>query len=300
MTTRNREIRTALCKVETRALTDAEKSAGYIGALTGVIPYNSDSVTLRDRRLNNGQPFVERIAPKAFDGASEVMAMAGHSEATLDAFARQGVNLTIDHGENELRWTALVPNTSAGRDLLELAAKGVVRGTSFEFNVGAADTWETRSDGTRVRTVTRGTLTAVNPVVWPAYDDSSLSVSMRSSRRTSYFGSDVSYDPTASDDVAFAVESLGAEVCCLTDALEYLRENPQGAHVAYAQKEAADCADAIKQLTDWLAANGATIDAAAIARAKQLANDARSVGKQSSSPNEPQTSREQALRILHR
>ena len=35
--------------IERRALTDAEKSEGYIGAVRSVIPYNSDSGEIRER-----------------------------------------------------------------------------------------------------------------------------------------------------------------------------------------------------------------------------------------------------------
>ncbi len=298
---KTREKRMITGRVEIRALTDAEKSDGYIGALTGHIPLNSDSVVLRDRRLNNGQPFVERIAPKAFAGAEDVMAMAGHTEDTLAAFARQGVNLTITESATELRWDALIPNTSAGRDLLELGAKKIVRGTSFEFGVGATDKWEKRSDGTAVRTVEAGTLLTVNPVIWPAYDESDLTVSMRSRSRRAYYvmqPEDYIYcDDTASADLGYALASLGGETAELTEALRYLRENPQGAHAAYATQEVADASAAITALTAWLAANGATVPADMQARATKATTEAR---EKLSPTNQPQGPRDRSLRILHR
>jgi HK97 family phage prohead protease len=282
-------------RVETRALTAEEKAAGYIGALRGIIPLNTDSVELRDRMLNGGRPFVERIAPKAFDGAENVMGMAGHSDATLNAFARQGVNLTIEETANELRYEALIPDTSTGRDLLQLADKKILRGTSFEFERGAQDKWEKRDDGTAIRTVTRGKLVTVNPVIWPAYDDSELTVSMRSrARRDAYFGCNAEYDPTASADVAYAIESLGAEVCELCDALEYLRENPAGAHVAYAQAEVADAQKSIQALSEWLAANGAMVPEALAGRAKEKTEEARAA----LSTNHSDSDRERRYRII--
>lgn len=314
---RNREIRTALGRVETRALSDKEKADGYIGALVGVIPFNTDSVQLRDRRFNNGQPFVERIAPKAFAQASDVMAMAGHSDDTLDAFARQGVNLTIEENDTELRWTALVPNTSAGRDLLELAAKGVVRGTSFEFNVGAEDKWETRNDGTRIRTVTRGTLTAVNPVVWPAYDDSSLSVSMRGGRpgagveRGNFIGADGSccvdwWDPSVTPDAKFASWALSRAMDAISNAQEYLRavamlkanepEAAVGSLVDFANGEVAAAIERAKELIDWIAANGTAVNAGALDRAKSAITEAR---KSSANFHTTDDARERRRRFLN-
>ncbi|MDE2618890.1 MAG: HK97 family phage prohead protease [Sphingomonadales bacterium] len=290
-----REKRIITGRVECRALTADEKAAGYIGALTGIIPLNSDSVVLRDRRLNHGQPFVERIAPKCFEGAADVMAMAGHTEETLAAFARQGVNLTLTEGPQEIRYDALIPDTSAGRDLLELSAKKIVRGTSFEFEAGAEDKWEKRGDGTTVRTVQRGRLLTVNPVIWPAYDDSELTVTMRGRhRRDSYFGTDSAYDPLVSGDVAFAIESLGGELCELCDALEYLRENPTGALADYAREEAADAAEDVTMLTAWLAANGATVEPDMQNRAAGLLKAARAAAPLSQADHD----RERRYRIL--
>lgn len=297
-----REKRMITGRVETRALTDDEKASGYIGVLVGHIPLNSDSVALRDRRLNNGQPFVERIASKAFSGASDVMAMAGHTEETLSAFARQGVNLTITETADELRYDALIPNTSAGRDLMELSAKQIVRGTSFEFELGAVDKWEKRSDGTTVRTVERGTLLTVNPVIWPAYDSSELTVSMRGQRgageeRGTYLKPELGglcdyYDPTLTPDTKFACAALSRANYALTDALEYLRAAPAGAMADYARAEVTASAASAKVLVDWLAANGAAVNPALQERAAELLKEARS------SLSQADHDRERRFRIL--
>lgn len=277
----NRERRMITGRVETRALTDTEKNAGYIGALVGVIPLNTDSVVLRDRRLNNGNPFVERIAPKAFADASDVIAVAGHTDDPLAAFARQGANLTLTESDSELRWEALLPDTTAAHDLMALGDKKILRGTSFEFDSGAQDAWEKRDDGTAVRTVTRGKLRAVNPVLWPAYDDSSLSVSMRSrSRRGCYAGADT-YDPALTPDTAYALDALCDEIEELGDALDYLRtiqmpgNSASGALADYARSEVTDCAASIAKLTAWLAENGAQVNPDVMANAQNAMGMAR-------------------------
>jgi phage head maturation protease len=301
-----REKRMIRGQVECRALTDAEKAQGYIGALRGRIPLNSDSVVLRDRRLNNGQPFVERIAAKAFDGAEDVMAMAGHSDATLDAFARQGVNLTLTETAGFIDWDALVPDTSAGRDLLVQARHGIVRGTSFEFDVGAEDRWEKRADGTSERTVTRGKLSTVNPVIWPAYDDSSLSVSLRSGKGESeergyylYQDSDYSWGAKApTPDCCFALAAIGAATCTLAEVLRYLREQPAGALVDLARAQVNAAADHIKTLADFLLANGATVKPEASQRAERMLTEARAAAQLSI--ESPQGHRERLARIIHR
>ncbi len=295
----NRERRNVLRKAELRALTDAEKSAGYIGAIVGVIPFNSDSGVLRDRRLNNGQPFVERIAPKAFAGFEDVIGVAGHTDDPMAAFARQGANLTFTETDTELRWEALLLDTTDSRDLVTKINGKIVRGTSFEFDLGAEDKWEKRGDGTAVRTVTRGKLATVNPVLWPAYDDGELSVSMRSrTRRDSYYGNDIAWDPTSTADQVFAVYAFGEAVCGLTDALEYLRASPAGALVPYAQKRVTDCAAAVTELAAWLAANGAQVDPDYLERAKAKVTEARGAAgaKPISKPDE--AARERRRRAL--
>jgi phage head maturation protease len=309
----DRERRMIAGRVETRALTDAEKTAGYIGALTGVIPLNTDSVILRDRRFNNGKPFVERIAPKAFEDRADVIAVVGHTDDPLAAVARSGANLTIVESDKEIRWEALLPNTQAGRDLAELGPKvdadgkvvreGIIRGTSFEFELGAEDKWETRADGTSVRTVVRGKLARVNPVLDPAYADSSISVSERGAGRDSehrgywvYQQGDFAWsDPTITGDAAFALAQLGCETCALSDALFYLRSTPAGALRDHATAKVAAAAANVAALTAWLAANGATVNPDYLTRAAEKLREAR---EKSAPPEISETPRESALRIL--
>lgn len=306
----NRERRMIIGRVEARALTDAEKAEGYIGVLTGVIPLNSDSVELRDRRLNGGQPFVERIAPKAFD-ISDVTGVAGHTDDPLAAFGRTGANLTVVETPTEIRWEAKLPNTQAARDLAELGPKlgadgkviraGIIQGTSFEFDLGAEDRWEKRGDGTAVRTVVRGKLSRVNPVLDPAYDESELTVSMRGRNlRDCYYGNDIAWDPKATPDAIYAVCALGHELCELSDALEYLRGSPAGAHAAYAQAAASEAAAEIAALTAWLAANGATVDPAFLDRAQKAAAEARTALPAAATTLSPSTdaTRERRRRAL--
>jgi phage head maturation protease len=300
----NRFKRSGRGNVEIRSLTDKERADGYIGALTDTIPYNTDSVVLRDRRLNNGQPFVERMAPKCFEGAKDVMGMAGHTEDTLAAFARQGVNLTLTETADGYRWDALVPDTSAGRDLMVQARLGIVRGSSFEFGVGAEDRWEKRSDGTSVRTVVRGELSTVQPVIWPAYDTKELSVSVRgaggdSEARGYYLYQDADFtwaDKTVTPDCSYALAAIGAATCALNESLRYLREQPAGALVDLARAQAAAAADTVKTLADFLVANGATINPEATQRATQRLAEARTLISHES----PQAHRERGLRIIHR
>ena len=298
------EIR-AIRKIEQRSLTEAEKGAGYIGALRGMIPYNSDSHKLSKRGRN--KPFIEQIAQGAFDSSikenREIMLMAGHTDDPLAGIARIGENLTITTDERGMSWEALVPDTAAGRDLVSLVDKGIITGASFEFDVNGAggEVWNKRDASTDERIITSARLHAINPVTWPAYADSGLTVELRHrNERSAYFASDIEYDPTASPDVAFAVEALGDEVCCLNEALEYLRETPNGAFADYNKGEVDSCTKEIIFFTEWLAKNGATISADAQAKTDSIIAEARKLTTVSYDATQDfsKADRERRLRIL--
>jgi len=167
---KTRETRFSRGRVEMRDVTDEQKTAGFIGVLDGFIPYNSDSRELRDGK---GRSFIERLAPGVFarslaDETQSVVADVGHNDAAI--FARRGVNLTITETEEGLSYTALIPDTTAGRDLRTNVKLGIIEGTSFEFELrgDSADQWEKR-DGKNVRTIKTAVLHRVNPVSDPAY-----------------------------------------------------------------------------------------------------------------------------------
>jgi HK97 family phage prohead protease len=133
-----RETRFFKSKVELRVLTPEQKAAGYIGEMRGFIPYGSDSREMRDGR---GLAFVERLAPGVFtrslaDAGQTVFADVGHNDAAT--FARSGVNLTLEDSAAGLTWTALLPDTTVGRDLKANVALGIIDGTSFEFELRSA------------------------------------------------------------------------------------------------------------------------------------------------------------------
>jgi len=180
-----RETRAA-ARPELRTLTDAEKKDGFVAAIEGVIPYNSDSEPLGGWGDDEG--FVERIAEGAFkrslDEGDDIIAYAGHTADPNAAFGRSGVNLTFASDATALRWRALVPDTTAGRDLVTNVRQGIIRGTSFEFSLReGGDKWLSEA-GKAVRIVTDARLYTVNPVATPAYTDSELSVSLRSTAKS--------------------------------------------------------------------------------------------------------------------
>lgn len=337
--TNSREVR-ARASLERRALTEAEKSSGYIGAIKGVIPYNSDSEILSKR--GRTKPFIEKIAPDAFKRSlaedKDIMGFAGHTDDPLAALGRIGENITVISDQRSMTWEALVPDTHAGRDMLSLVDKKIIRGTSFEFEVRgtAGEKWEKRDDRLDERTILDAKLIAFNPVAWPAYSDSSLTVELR--RRTRHDSADDAdaaesrgaylsangggcvdwYDPTITPDTKFAGNALNRATWALNDALEYLRAVEAiassgsavkaGALVEYARAEVAASAANAKTLVDWLAANGAEVNSAAVQRAREKIGEAREVTPSQAAPaaspaaslptNSPDYDRERRARIL--
>lgn len=178
-----RETRFLPGKVELRALAADEQAAGYIGAIEGFVPYESDSRELRDL---GGRRFIERLAPGVFarsleNSAHPIFADVGHNDSAT--FARRGVNLTLTESPAGLAYRALLPDTSTGRDLLVNARLGIIDGTSFEFELRAADPaadpaalgdeW-TKREALAVRTIRSAILHRVNPVTEPAYLETTL------------------------------------------------------------------------------------------------------------------------------
>jgi len=306
---KSRELRARQGGIELRQVTDEEKKAGAIAALVGEIPYNADSQELRDRGVNRGQPFIERIAPDAFKRSlaedADQMAFAGHTDDPLCAFARLGENLTIESSDRGITWRALVPDTQAGRDLVTLTERGIIKGTSFEFNLNAGgDSWEKR-DGKDIRTITSARLYTVNPVAFPAYPGSELtaerSLERKAARRGLYAYTDAEYDPSMTCDARYAADALCDELDELADAMDYLRciQDPEtsatGALKDYAERELKESAAAVAELTAWLATNGTTVNPDLVERAKAKVAEARAATPNTSANAEQ---RERRLRLL--
>lgn len=172
----SREFRFIKGKVELRGITEDQIKAGYIGTIQGFIPYDSESRELRDR---TGRKFVERMARGAFsksvaDTSHTIFADVGHNDAAT--FARRGVNLEVSETDAGIAYTALLPDTTVGRDLKKNVELGIIDGTSFEFEVRdepGAQIVEKR-DAISLRTIKSAILHRLNPVTEPAYLESTL------------------------------------------------------------------------------------------------------------------------------
>ena len=163
----NAEVRTFdVQDLELRMDGDKPTVVGY-GAV-----FNSES--------NDLGGFREYIAPGAFEGRLEddVRFLVNHDANLILARTTNGtLRLSVD--EKGLRYEADLPNTSTARDLMELLKNGTISQSSFAFTV-EEDSWEVK-DGMNIRTIDKvSQLYDVSSVTYPAYNDASSSVALRS------------------------------------------------------------------------------------------------------------------------
>jgi HK97 family phage prohead protease len=165
----------ALSKIETRVFTNEfeVREDGDGMTLTGyAAKFNEPSEPL---------PFIERIKPGAFkrsiNSRNDVKLLWNHNTDMVLGSTRAGT-LTLKEDEVGLRVTALLPDTSFGRDARVSIARGDVTGFSFGFTVPAGgDSWS--SDGSE-RTLKSIRLMEVSTgVAFPAYPSTNGTAQVR-------------------------------------------------------------------------------------------------------------------------
>jgi len=164
---KNKEIRTIdVQDLELRIDGDKQTVVGY-GAV-----FNSMS--------NDLGGFREYIGSEAFEGRLEddVRFLINHDGMPLARTTNGTLRLSVD--ERGLKYEAkLNPNVSTSRDLMELLKDGTINQSSFAFIV-EDDSWEMK-DGMNVRTINKvSRLYDVSAVTYPAYNEASSSVALRS------------------------------------------------------------------------------------------------------------------------
>ena len=132
--------------------------------------------------------FVERLDPGAFALVTErrgrkkplqTRALWNHDPNFPLARYPETLRLTVD--DVGLRYEFPVPDTSYGRDIAANIRAGIVKGSSFAFQVAkGGDEWS-MEEGRSVRTIKRvDSLIDVSPTTFPAYPDSDVAVAKRS------------------------------------------------------------------------------------------------------------------------
>jgi HK97 family phage prohead protease len=162
------ERRTFLEPVEFRAV-------GKTLTATGVaIRYNSTSKDLGG--------WYERALPScAVKTVNErdIVALRDHDPSQLLGRVSSGT-LRLDNGPDALRYEIDLPDTTAGRDTATLLERRDIVGSSFGFSNIVAPTWEKTDDGRALRSLVEIAIRDVGPVTFPAYEESSAEMALRS------------------------------------------------------------------------------------------------------------------------
>lgn len=184
------ERRVVASKLTLRA---APKGSDSPGVLEGyAAKFNSESHDLGG--------FIEQIAPGAFDRAlrerQDVRCLFNHDPNVVLGRYPRTLGLTVD--SVGLRFMCTLPPTQAGKDVHALVSRGDVTQCSFAFKVAdGGDEWNYSRTRRTLRDVN---LFDVSAVVYPAYEDTSVSAR---SRRLDYGALD------AADDIRARARELG-------------------------------------------------------------------------------------------
>jgi HK97 family phage prohead protease len=126
-------------------------------------------------------PFIERIAPGAFKRSlkarNDIKLLWNHDTGSVLGSTRAGT-LKLEEDNYGLRVTAVLPETTLGKDVRTLVQRGDVSAMSFGFSVPAnGDSWNT--EGTE-RTLRSVRIHEVSIVAFPAYQQTAGTAAVRS------------------------------------------------------------------------------------------------------------------------
>lgn len=158
----NLERRALTTPLEVRAADAVRTASGYAAM------FNSET--------DIGGYFREVIAPGAFAETlktSDVRALVDHDTGRVIGRMSAGT-LRLSEDDAGLRAEIDLPDTTEGRDLAVLLARGDISGMSFGFMV-RKDTWD-ETGPVPVRTIQAVDLFEVSAVAFPAYDDTSIAL----------------------------------------------------------------------------------------------------------------------------
>lgn len=127
--------------------------------------------------------FREVFTPEAVDRTLaeqvDVRALVDHDPGKVIGRVKAGT-LRLRKASDGLRVEITPPNTTLGRDILELVRRGDVSGMSIGFYVmPGGERFETRGEQT-VRVITDARIVEASIVSWPAYESTDATVAQRS------------------------------------------------------------------------------------------------------------------------
>jgi uncharacterized protein len=137
------------------------------------IAYNKMSNPLRTM---NGDKFLEVILPGAVEQSmsqNDILAYKEHNPEMLLGRKSAGT-LELEQRSDGLYAKIYVPNTSYGRDTMESAKRGDLKGFSFGFSSPVTRNYT--KDGMKIREISGMDLREISVVSNPAYNDTTLNV----------------------------------------------------------------------------------------------------------------------------
>jgi hypothetical protein len=122
--------------------------------------------------------FFEMVAPTAFERSltesPDVICLYSHDTSLVLGRTSSGT-LTLSTDSTGLKFSCVLPDTQAARDLIVLIERGDISGCSFGF-ICQADVWSEDSTGRYIRTLLDVDLYEITATCLPAYADTSLSL----------------------------------------------------------------------------------------------------------------------------
>ena len=161
---------------------------------------------LFDSRSENLGGFTETIKPGAFRASlkarNDIKLLWNHDTGAVLGSTRAGT-LSLTEDDRGLRVSALLPNTSLGRDTRELVSRGDVSAWSFGFSMPARGGDEWNAEGTE-RVLKSVRLFEVSLVSYPAYPDTTGTATVRGLDK---IAKRADVDPDALADVLLKIEN---------------------------------------------------------------------------------------------
>lgn len=123
--------------------------------------------------------FREKVAPGAFSDsikADDIRALFNHNpNYVLGRSNGKTKTLMLSEDDRGLAIEIDPPDTQFAKDLTISMERGDIDQMSFGFRV-IKESWESRDDGTDVRTLEKVKLYDISPVTYPAYEDTEIAV----------------------------------------------------------------------------------------------------------------------------
>lgn len=152
--------------------------------------------------------FREKIDARAFEGCNfdDCILCFNHDADKIMARTSSGT-LKLEVDSVGLKFSAELPNTTVGNDVLELVRRGDINKCSFAFHV-AEDSWLYANEDNGLKLSERTILKIdycfdVSPVVRPSYNDTTVDARALEERKAAYLG--------AADDETQAKAAAEAE-----------------------------------------------------------------------------------------